>query len=86
MARIQPKTNWQDAEAVTLIDMNRIENNNQQAFSEIDGIVQGETIITGTHAFLNGLKTDNIESLGNGVSIDGVIFRDGGIIGTIWGA
>jgi hypothetical protein len=36
MARITPKTDWTDISTPTVIDFNRIENNTQQAFSELD--------------------------------------------------
>jgi hypothetical protein len=38
MARINSKTNWVGSDRPLAPDFNRIENNNQQAFSEIDGI------------------------------------------------
>jgi hypothetical protein len=36
MARITPKTNWVGADIPVAPDFNRIENNNEQAFAEID--------------------------------------------------
>jgi predicted GNAT superfamily acetyltransferase len=36
MARITPKTNWVGADIPVAPDFNRIENNNEQAFAELD--------------------------------------------------
>jgi hypothetical protein len=47
MARITPKTNWVGADIPVAPDLNRIENNNEQAFADIDQEVSDrQTAIT----------------------------------------
>jgi hypothetical protein len=87
MARITSKTNWEAGDGPRSSDFNRIENNNAQAFDEIDVIVSGEKTFSGNKTFSNGIIVDTItSSTSNGVVIDGVTIKSGAVVGTVWGA
>jgi len=88
MARITPKTNWVGADIPVAPDFNRIENNNQQAFDELDAILAGPTVFAGENTFQDGLNVNQILPINTsiGVTVDGVAFRDGAVIGTVWSA
>ena len=86
MARITPKTNWIGADIPLASDFNRIEGNTQQAFDEIDDFFDVD-VVNNKITFPDGIKTNTIEpATGETVTISGVGFKDGGIIGLIWGA
>ena len=80
MAYIEPKTNWIAANLPAASDFNRIEGN-------IEAIVSEELTMEGTKTFVDGLKSDTIDDVsGSGVTIEGVIIKDGAIYGALWGA
>lgn len=87
MARITPKLTWKAGDPVLPSDLNRIENNNQQAFDEIDSITDDPKTFTGAKTFSTGITVDTISALTSaGVVIDGVTIKSGAIVGTVWSA
>ena len=76
MARIVSKTNWNAGDAPVGTDFNRIENNNEQAFSEID---QLEIDIDASIAQLESDIDSDINTLKNSaITFTGVkTFTDG---------
>ena len=86
MARITPKTNWIGADIPVASDFNRIEGNTQQASHELDDFFLEPKTISTNLTFQDGIETNTIEpATGDTVTISGVGFKDGGIIGLIWG-
>jgi hypothetical protein len=87
MARITPKTNWVGANIPNANDFNRIENNNQQAFDELDNFLDTENTWKEAQTFTAGIDVVEINPITSaGVQIGGLTFVGGGIVGTVWGA
>jgi hypothetical protein len=87
MARITPKTNWVANDIPTAQDFNRIENNNQQAFDDVDNLGNVETTWTELQTFTQGISVAQINPISSaGVQIGGLTFVGGGIVGSVWGA
>jgi hypothetical protein len=85
MARIVSKTNWEAGDSPAGTDFNRIENNNEQAFTELDEIQLEDFTFFGVKTFSDDIKLDTIISkTGDGVTIDGVNLKDGIIYGVVW--
>jgi hypothetical protein len=62
MARITPKTNWGANDIPVAPDFNRIENNNEQAFTELDVLQSGLTNEINTRSSADILLQNNINA------------------------